>query len=63
MSELDTLRALSRLLDEAQTLSEQLPHDTHALERAAYALDTAAAGYSWVLAQREQVLVQAMVAS
>ncbi len=63
MSELDTLRALSRLLDEAQTLSEELPHDTPALEQAAHALDAAAEGYSWVLGQRERALVQAVAAS
>ncbi len=54
MSELDTLRALSRLLDEAQTLSEELPHDTPALERAAHALDAAAEGYHGALMHRER---------
>ncbi len=63
MSELDILRALSRLLDEAQTLSEQLPHDTRNLEAAAHALDAAAEGYDWVLRQRERALVQAVAAS
>lgn len=63
MSELDTLRALSRLLDAAQTLSAQLPHRADRLERAADALDAAAAGYHFALLRRERALVQAGVAS
>lgn len=60
MSELDTLRALSRLLDEALALSDQLPH-RYRLEEAREALIDAARGYDSELRRRERTLLPAPV--